>query len=94
MYSACINISLKTGVLDTQGETVCSALKDLGFDDISEVRISKQIEIKSDSTQALSQEKLEHMSEKLLANPVIEDFEIVSPSWYFIRFDWNFLWYL
>ena len=73
---AYIDVSLKAGVLDTQGETVCNALKDLGFADITEVRISKRIEIKSNSREAISRENLEKMTQKLLANPVIEDFKI------------------
>ncbi len=67
----------KTGVNDPQGEAVLSGLKLLGFDGASEVRVGKVIKFQltadsEDSARASATE----MCEKLLANPVIEQFDL------------------
>ncbi len=72
-----INVHLKKGVLDPQGKAVLHALKTLGFNDVEDVRIGKQILIDiniNDKNKAI--EKAKEMAEKLLANPVIENYEI------------------
>jgi phosphoribosylformylglycinamidine synthase len=61
----------KEGILDPQGKAVERALPALGFDDVSHVRVGRMVEL-----QAESADELPALCEKLLANPLIEDFEI------------------
>jgi len=72
-----IHVTLKSGILDPQGKTVQHALENLGFENIDEVRMGKLIRLDLGS---VSKEKAFELSEeackKLLANPVIEDYEI------------------
>ena len=74
---AVVYVTLKPGVLDPQGEAVRKSLHVLGYENVDEVRIGKFIEL---SLQAEDREKakeeLAEMSDKLLANPVIEDFRV------------------
>lgn len=74
---AIINISLKAGVLDSQGKAVHHALDALKFEGVDDVRIGKQIVLQltqTDKTKAL--EEVTQMCESLLANTVIEEYEI------------------
>ncbi|MFN3475941.1 MAG: phosphoribosylformylglycinamidine synthase subunit PurS [Candidatus Methylomirabilales bacterium] len=77
MIRAKVYITLKKGVLDPQGDTVKSALENLGFQGIKEVRMGKFMVITLNSSN-LEQTKaqVDEMCRKLLANPVIEDYEI------------------
>ena len=61
----------KEGILDPQGEAVERALPALGFGGVSEVRIGRMVELEIDDPS-----QLEEISGKLLANPLVEDFEI------------------
>jgi phosphoribosylformylglycinamidine synthase len=62
----------KAGILDPQGEAVMRALPALGFDGVENVRIGRMVELEvPDAAQ------LQPMCEKLLANPLVEDYEIV-----------------
>jgi len=77
MTTAIINVSLKAGVLDSQGKAVHHALDSLHFEGVSDVRVGKQIVIKldtDDKTQAMTE--VEKMCEEILANTVIEDYKI------------------
>jgi phosphoribosylformylglycinamidine synthase len=72
-----IHVTLKPGVLDPQGKAVGHALEALGFDGLGDVRQGKYIEIDlagSDADEANTQ--VDAMCRQLLANMVIEDFEI------------------
>jgi phosphoribosylformylglycinamidine synthase len=70
-------ITLKTGVLDPQGKAIGHALNGLGFDAVGEVRQGKVIDIElAGSDAAKAQSDLKAMCEKLLANTVIEKYEI------------------
>jgi phosphoribosylformylglycinamidine synthase len=72
-----VNIRLKEGVLDPQGKAVLHALNSLGFDEVKDVRIGKQIILDIDSNdESAVRKRVELMSEELLANTVIEDYEI------------------
>jgi phosphoribosylformylglycinamidine synthase len=74
---AIVNVKLKDGVLDPQGKAVSHALDSLGFDSVKDVRIGKQIVVELDQDNRVKAQKdVELMSEKLLANTVIEDYEI------------------
>ena len=73
---AVVNISLKNGVLDSQGKAVHHALDSLGFSGVEDVRVGKQIVMKLNSTDKESAAKeVTKMCEELLANTVIEDYE-------------------
>ena len=74
-YLAKIYVTLKPLVNDPQGLTVLGGLKNLGFASVADVRIGKYVEIRineADSQQAEAQ--IREMCEKLLANPVIEEY--------------------
>lgn len=66
-----IYVSLKKGVLDPQGVTIKKALESLGYKGIADVRIGKYIEMKCDG---VNKETIEQMCDRLLSNPVIEDY--------------------
>jgi phosphoribosylformylglycinamidine synthase subunit PurS len=70
-------VTLKTGVLDPQGKAIGHALNGLGFAAVGEVRQGKVIDIDLDETDpAKAKGDLKAMCEKLLANTVIEKYEI------------------
>ncbi|MBJ7472880.1 MAG: phosphoribosylformylglycinamidine synthase subunit PurS [Solirubrobacteraceae bacterium] len=71
MARARVLIRPKSGILDPQGEAVERALPALGFDGASDVRIGRLVELELDDAADLDQ-----MCERLLANPLIEDYEI------------------
>jgi len=72
-----IIITLKSGVLDPQGKAIEGALKGLGFDGAAEVRQGKVIEVNLDETDAAAaRAKAEEMCQKLLANPIMENYTI------------------
>ena len=72
-----VHITLKKGVLDPQGKAIENALKTLGFDQVKNLRQGKFIEIELDEKDPTKAEKqVAIMSEKLLANTVIEDYQI------------------
>lgn len=72
-----VDVKLKPGVLDPQGRAVGQALHSLGFAEVGEVRIGKSIEIEIDTTsQETAISKGREMAQKLLANLVIESFEV------------------
>lgn len=70
-------VTLKPVVNDPQGLVVQSGLRQLGFDAVDSVRIGKYIEFTLDAPDdATAREQVTQMCEKLLCNPVIEDYEI------------------
>jgi len=76
---ATVLVRLKSEVLDPQGDAVRRALGKLGFDGVKGVRVGKLIEIEMDDTAAAGadlKDRLSKMADEMLANPVIEDFEI------------------
>ena len=74
---AIVNIQLKEGVLDPQGKAVHHALGALGFGNVEDVRIGKQIVITLDESNPQKAEaEVKEMCEALLANTVIEDYTI------------------
>lgn len=67
----------KTGVNDPQGESVLSGLELLGFEGASKVRVGKVIKFKLEAeSEEAARKSATEMCEKLLANPVIEEFEL------------------
>jgi phosphoribosylformylglycinamidine synthase len=88
---ATVLVRLKEEVLDPQGDAVRGALQRLGFEGVSRVRVGKLIEIEMDAPTTAGvgaaaggagaggtpvKERLAKMADELLANPVIEDFEV------------------
>jgi len=74
---ATIYIALKNGVLDPQGKAIENALGQLGFDGVENVRQGKMIELELADTDAnQARDRLQDMCEKLLANTVIENYDI------------------
>ena len=77
MLKGVITVMLQPNVLDVQGQAVQGALKHLGFESVEQVRIGRQIEmILPTEDREMARTQLKEMAEKLLANPVIEDFQI------------------
>jgi len=62
----------KAGILDPQGQTVERALPALGFEGVHDVRIGRMVELEVPDASRIGE-----MCEKLLANPLIEDYEIL-----------------
>jgi phosphoribosylformylglycinamidine synthase len=76
---ATVVVRLKPEVLDPQGDAVRQALGKLGFEGVKDVRVGKLIEIEIDEANAHTpgvQRRLERMADEMLANPVIEDYEV------------------
>lgn len=72
-------IRLKKGVLDPEGKAIQQALIGLGFSGVNDVRQSKFIELDLDETDPeIARSSVELMCEKLLANTIIEDYEVTS----------------
>lgn len=70
-----IFVSLKKGVLDPQGKAIERSLHTLGYDEVSEVRAGKYLEVELDGASRESAElRIREICDKLLANPVIEDY--------------------
>ena len=74
---AIVSVFLKNGVLDSQGKAVQHALLGHGFGTVSDVRVGKQIIIEMNENDVTSAKaKVVQMCEDLLANTVIEDYQI------------------
>jgi phosphoribosylformylglycinamidine synthase len=81
---AAVVVRFKPDVLDPQGAAVRRALDKLGFSGVADVRIGKLIEIEIDDAYARElgaaelKQRLATMADAMLANPVIEDFEVIA----------------
>ena len=70
-------VTRRADISDPQGQTVTNALRDLGYEDVQDVRIDKAIIVTlSEHDPEAAAARVGEMCEKLLANPVIEDFEV------------------
>jgi phosphoribosylformylglycinamidine synthase len=69
-----VYVTLKNGVLDPQGKAIHHALEGLGFEGVNDVRAGKLIEL--DLAEGVSDEAVDAMCRKLLANLVIENYRI------------------
>ena len=74
MSRVVVDVMLKPEILDPQGQAVANALPRLGVTDVSSVRIGRRVEI--EFAGAADLDTAREIADKLLANPVIEDFEI------------------
>jgi phosphoribosylformylglycinamidine synthase PurS subunit len=68
-----VYVTLKPSLLDAQGKIVQGALQQLGYEGVEQVRIGKYIEMDIDGG-ADAEARVKEMCDKLLANPVIEDY--------------------
>lgn len=77
---ALVHVTLKQDVLDPQGKAIARACASLGFAQLEDVRQGKLFELRlaQGLDRAQAEALVREVAEKLLANPVIEDFRIVS----------------
>ncbi len=76
---ALVHVTLKPDVLDPQGKAIQKASASLGYEAIQSVRQGKLFEVELDAPdEGAAQALVAELCKKLLANPVIEDFKIVS----------------
>ncbi len=74
---ATVTVMLKPGVLDPQGKAIAQALHNLGFTQVTEVRVGKLMTVETTETDpAAARAQAEEMARKLLANTVIESFTV------------------
>ena len=77
MFKAEITVTLRPSILDPQGKAAHHALGELGFKGVEQVRIGKFIELEIDAPSAADAERMaREAADKLLANPVMEDFKV------------------
>ncbi len=77
MARVVVDVTLKPEILDPQGQAVLNALPSLGFGDVLGVRVGKHFEIELDGdVDGARLDDVRAMAEKLLSNPVIEDFTV------------------
>ena len=74
MARVVVDVMLKPEILDPQGQAVANALPRLGVTGVTSVRIGRRIEIEFDGEPDL--QRAREIADKLLANPVIEDYEV------------------
>lgn len=75
-----VRVKLKQEVLDPQGEAIRRVLEGLGYDEIEQVRVGKLLllEVSGDDVGQI-EKRVEDACRELLANPIIEDFEVRLP---------------
>ncbi|GAA5177172.1 phosphoribosylformylglycinamidine synthase subunit PurS [Rugosimonospora acidiphila] len=78
MARVVVDVMLKPEILDPQGQAVANALPRLGVTGVESVRIGKRIEIEFAGTADV--ERAREIADKLLANPVIEEFTVHLPD--------------
>ena len=77
MYKARITVTLRPAILDPQGKATHHALQNLGFDQISSVRVGKYMELQvSADTEEDAESAARAACDKLLANPIMEDYKV------------------
>jgi phosphoribosylformylglycinamidine synthase len=75
MFLARVFITLKSTINDPQGQTIRSGLRDMGYGSVASVRAGKYMEVSLDEdNEADAASHVESMCERLLANPVIEEY--------------------
>jgi phosphoribosylformylglycinamidine synthase PurS subunit len=78
-FRIAVHITPRKGLLDPQGNAVRDALRTLGFSSVKDVHVGRYIVVETDAYDAIAAEEVvTEMCQKLLANPVTEDFEIES----------------
>jgi phosphoribosylformylglycinamidine synthase len=78
-FRVAVHIIPRKGILDPQGKAVADALHTLGFPGVGDVRVGRHLVIDADADdRAAAERDVRAMCEKLLANPVTEDYEIAG----------------
>jgi phosphoribosylformylglycinamidine synthase len=78
-FRVAVNISPRQGILDPQGKAVAEALHSLEFAEVRDVRVGRFIVLQVDAPDpAAASQRVCAMCDKLLANPVVEDYQIAS----------------
>lgn len=76
-FKATVKITLRKGILDVQGKAVENGLHSIDFKDINDVRIGRFVELNvSAADEKAAHDMVSDACKKLIANPIIEDFEI------------------
>jgi phosphoribosylformylglycinamidine synthase subunit PurS len=76
-FSAAIDVMLRDGIADPQGQTIERALPALGYSQVAGVRVGKRIELDIDAASAEeARAAVVEMCQRLLANPVIESYSV------------------
>lgn len=77
VFRVAVHIVPRRGLLDPQGKAVTDALHTLGFASVSDVHVGRHVVVELDARDAAgAEQEARAMCERLLANPVTEDFEI------------------
>jgi phosphoribosylformylglycinamidine synthase PurS subunit len=71
MATVRVYVTLKPSLLDSAGKTVAGSLQKLGYNEVNDVRVGKMIEMQLENP---TEDRIKEMCEKLLANPVIENY--------------------
>ena len=80
-FRVAVHILPRRGLLDPQGKAVADALHTLGFGGVRDVRVGRHVIVETDADSAdAADRRAREMCERLLANPVTEDFEIAGVS--------------
>ncbi len=80
-FKVAVHITPRRGILDPQGKAVAGALHALGFGAVADVHVGRHIVVELDAADAaVADDAARAMCQRLLANPVTEDFEIASVS--------------
>jgi phosphoribosylformylglycinamidine synthase len=78
-YRVAVQIMPRRGILDPQGTAIAHALHSLGYEGLADARMGKHIELDlSASDEAAAEEAAREMCDRLLANPVTEDYAIAE----------------
>jgi phosphoribosylformylglycinamidine synthase PurS subunit len=76
-YSVEVRITPRQGILDPEGETIARALNNLGYEGVTSVRAGRLVRMEIESpSEGDARSRVEQMCEELIANPVIEDYEV------------------
>ncbi|MBI3112300.1 MAG: phosphoribosylformylglycinamidine synthase subunit PurS [Ignavibacteriales bacterium] len=79
MFRSKVVVTLRKSILDPQGKAVQHGMHSLGYDGVKNVRIGKFVELEIDAANKEAAETItREVSEKLLANPVMEDFSFTT----------------
>jgi phosphoribosylformylglycinamidine synthase subunit PurS len=78
-YRIAVHIVPRRGILDPQGKTVADALHTLGFSAVRDVHVGRHVVVELDARdEQAAEQSTRDMCERLLANPVTEDYEIAA----------------
>jgi phosphoribosylformylglycinamidine synthase len=79
LYRAAVHVVPRRGLLDPQGKAVSDALHTLGFPGVRSARVGRHVVLEVEAEgEGAARESVRQMCERLLANPVTEDYELAS----------------